>query len=100
MLFSLQVIHSKGFVYIKCHHEDQDFRQKSYAACHIIFESDHQIMLMSELIQTFSNKFNETLTEQLIETMKHAIEVIIIIHLWLYSTVLIYNFAIHFRYKR
>lgn len=75
MLLSFKVISSNGFINIKCHHEDQVFRNKSYAAVHMLLENEHQIMPLTDLLNMFSDKYNETLSERLVKAMKHAIEV-------------------------
>lgn len=51
------------------------FRQKCYAAGRLLLDADQNIMPYNNFIQMFSYKFNETLTDRLIKTMKHAIEV-------------------------
>lgn len=73
--FDFQMINSKGYLYVKCHHDDQGFRQKCYAACRIILESEQQTLSMVDMKKIFLEKFNESLSDGLVESMKHAIEV-------------------------
>lgn len=70
-----KVISSNGFINIKCHHDDQTFRNKSYAAVHLLLENEHQILPLSDFMNMFADKYNEASSERLIKAMKHAIEV-------------------------
>lgn len=60
---------------IKCYHDDQSFRQKSYAAVHLLLEDDQNVLSLSGFMKLFADTYNYVLDEQSIGTMKHAIEV-------------------------
>lgn len=71
-----KVISSNGQnVNIKCHHDDQSFRNTCYAAVRLLLDGDHQQRPLSDFIALFNDKFNKTLNERTIKAMKHAIEV-------------------------
>lgn len=71
----IELITSNGYLYIKCHHDDQLFRQKCYAACRLLLETEQQVLPITDFIQIFADKFGDILNERIIESMKHAIEV-------------------------
>lgn len=71
----IELITTNGYLYIKCHHGDQAFRQQSYAACRLLLELNQEPMPYSEFIQQFADKFDQMLSERIIDSMKHAIEV-------------------------
>lgn len=79
-----KAITHNGLLFIKCHHDDQHFRQKCYAACRIFLEANQQALPMSEFVTIFASKYNETLNDRLIESMNHAIEVISFIFIFNY----------------
>lgn len=87
----IEMTTSNGFLYIKCLHDDQAFRQKCYAACRLLMEADQEILALNEFIQLFAEKFNTVLNEQSIETMKHAIEVSFHLHLYILLFVFLYS---------
>lgn len=62
-------------VNIKCHHDDQSFRNKCYAAVRLLLDGDQQERPLSDFIVMFNDKYNENLNERIIKAMKHAIEV-------------------------
>lgn len=64
-----------GLINIKCHHDDQIFRNKCYAAVHLLLEDKQQVFPLSDFIQMFADRYNDTIDEHSIRTMKHAIEV-------------------------
>lgn len=66
---------SNGLISIKCHHDDQAFRQKSYAAVRLLLENKRHLLPLSAFIKMFADKYNDVIDEHLITTMKHAIEV-------------------------
>lgn len=66
---------SNGLIGIKCHHDDQSFRQKSYAAVRLLLDDKQHMLPLTDFIQLFSNKYNDIIDEHIITTMKHAIEV-------------------------
>lgn len=71
-----KVISSNGQnVNIKCHHDDQSFRNTCYAAVRLLLDGDHQERPLSDFIVLFNDKFNKTLNERTVKAMKHAIEV-------------------------
>lgn len=70
----IELITTNGYLYIKCHHDDQAFRQKSYAACRLLLELNQE-MPFTEFVQQFAHKFDQMLSERIVESMKHAIEV-------------------------
>lgn len=72
-----KVIASNGFINIKCHHDDQSFRQNAYAAVLLLLECGKKIVPLNEFKQLFAEKYMEVLDDHMISTMKHAIEVII-----------------------
>lgn len=77
-----KVISSNGLhVNIKCHHDDQCFRNKCYAAVRLILDGEHQELLLSDFIMMFNGKYNESLEERTIKAMKHAIEVSKVTHI-------------------
>lgn len=71
----IELITTNGYWYIKCHHEDQGFHQRSYAACRLFVELDQEVMTLSEFIKQFAEKFGQVLSERIIDSMKHAVEV-------------------------
>lgn len=71
----VEVITVNGFTNIRCHHDDQMFRRKCYAACRLLLEAEEQILSHANFVQMFAERFNEILSDRLIKTMKHAIEV-------------------------
>lgn len=71
-----KVTSSNGLhVNIKCHHDDQTFRNKCYAAVRLLLDGDQQERPLSEFIIMFNDKYSETLNERTIKAMKHAIVV-------------------------
>lgn len=60
---------------IKCHHDNQSFRQKSYAAVRLLLEDDQNVLSLSGFMKMFADTYNHVMDEQSIVTMKHAIEV-------------------------
>lgn len=71
-----KVVSSNGLhVNIKCHHDDQSFRNKCYAAVRLILDGEYQELLLSDFLAMFNGKYNESLEERTIQAMKHAIEV-------------------------
>ncbi|XP_055307961.1 meiosis regulator and mRNA stability factor 1-like [Sitodiplosis mosellana] len=71
----IEVISSMGLINIKCHHDDQIFRNKCYAAVHLLVEDKRQALPLSDFIQMFAGRYNDIVDEHLIRTMKHAIEI-------------------------
>lgn len=71
----VELISSNGYLFLKCHHDDQDFRQKCYAACRLLLDTEQQTMPLNEFTELFAEKCNSLLNERIIESMKHAIEV-------------------------
>lgn len=52
------------------------FRNRCYAAVHLLLEDKQQVFPMSDFIQMFADRYNDLIDEHTIRTMKHAIEVI------------------------
>lgn len=71
----IELITTNGYLYIKCHHDDQAFRQQSYAACRLLLELNQEVMPFTEFVQQLADKFDCMLSERMVESMKHAIEV-------------------------
>lgn len=71
----IEIVTTNGYYYIKCNHDDQEFRQRSYAACRLLRETNEKMVPMAEFTKQFAEKFNYMLSERMIESMKHAIEV-------------------------
>lgn len=76
-IFFTQLIDANGLDYIKCHHNDQIFRRKSYATVRLLLECGEKVVPLSEFKRLFATKYMEVLDDRSIRTMKHAIEVII-----------------------
>ena len=70
-----KVVPSNGLVNIKCHHDDQGFRNKCYAAVRLLLDGERQELPLSDFIMLFNDKFNESLNERIVKAMKHAVEV-------------------------
>lgn len=66
-----------GLYYIKCHHDNEHFRQKAYAACRILLEANptDKYLPFGHFVTLFANKYNEALDERTLASMNHAIEV-------------------------
>lgn len=73
-----QVISSVGLINIKCHHDDQVFRNRCYAAAYLLLEDTRQVFPLSEFIQIFADRYTDTIDEHSIRAMKHVIEVMMI----------------------
>lgn len=71
----IELISTNGYLYIKSHHDDQVFRQQSYAACRLLIELNQEVLPFTDFNQQFAEKFNDELSERIVESMKHAIEV-------------------------
>lgn len=71
----IELVPMQGYLYVKCHHDDQVFRQKSYGACRIIMDAEHEMLPLNSFIEKFAARFGEVLPEHAVESMKHAIEV-------------------------
>lgn len=71
----VELITTNGYLYIKCHHDDEAFRQRCYAACRLLMEMNQEVMPFKEFVQQFADKFEQLLSERIVESMKHAIEV-------------------------
>lgn len=71
----VKVISSNGFLNVKCHHDNQVFRGMSYAAVHLLLENDREMLPLADFMNKFGEKYNEAISERLIKTMKHAVEV-------------------------
>lgn len=67
-----------GLINIKCHHDDQIFRNKCYNAVYLLLEDERDVLPLPDFIQMFAKKYNDIMDEHLIGTMKHAIEVLIL----------------------
>lgn len=68
--------------WIICHQDDKQFRAKTYAACRIIMNTEDlqgssYRLPIADFQHAYEVKFNETLTSHSIQSMRHAIEVIL-----------------------
>ena len=81
-----------GLINIKCHHDDQIFRNKCYNAIHLLLEDKRDVLPLPDFIQMFDKRHNDNMDEHLIRTMKHAIEVLVLNNIFLLSFIILFLF--------
>lgn len=79
LIFLLQLIVQNDEKYIVCHHDDNNYKFKSHLVMLLLDSmtdsTSKKYVLMSQLINSYFEKFGEELNDSLIESMNHLIEV-------------------------
>lgn len=75
----MQLVVQNDEKYIICHHDDNNYKFKSHAVIELLDnmtdKSGTKYVLMSQLINSYFEKFGEALNDSLIESMNHFIDV-------------------------
>lgn len=82
-----------GLINIKCHHDDQTFRNKCYNAVHLLLEGKRDVIPLPDFVQIFSKRYNDIMDEHIIRTMKHAIEVKVLNSISSFSFIILLFFS-------